>query len=577
MNNETAMVFGSWKIGESIGSGTDGRVSYIYQTDDRGNTRTSVLKTIFFSENRNETKDFNKVGSVRPNGHSSIEEIIEAVANNIDLIREVDNGKRFVKYEEYEVRKVKDGYVLYIRLEQMRSLENLLKQFSLTESEAIQIGVAICRSLIRTRKINYVYPYLKPENILFDEKGACKLGDFGSFSYLEPSKASIAYKKSECFMAPEFIETGRSNTTSDTYALGLILYMLTNRGRLPFAETYPQPLTAAGLERSKKMRLEGAPLPKPALATDELFAVIRKACAFSEKDRFLHPGQMLEALKGIGSGKPAEEMKYDEVYSNSAEPAPRQETPQRSSESVNEYLAGQGMPDQRNVVAAPPKALSFDDIMSQIESGADPSRAQAPSRNQAPQQRAQSPQPSQKKTADGGENEAEGERTSLKERIRVPNIRPRDYINAKRQAPEKPKSDSKVSRFFVRDLPQSKDDRKYNADLKRIIAIFAAIILVLVLILVSCTTRSKNKRESMETATQSSEQLVDQGTVSQINNNADAQNAGANEGGASQSEAGESGDSEAETEETPSAAIDNGADDTSENLNETFEEIDGIE
>ena len=216
MENEAKTVFGSWRVGESIGSGTDGRVSYIYNVDGEGNQVTGVLKTIFFLENRNEAKDFNKIGAVVKNGHASLEEIVEAVANNIDLIMQLDDGKRFVKYEQYEVRQVKGGYVLYIRLEQMRSLENLLREFSLTESETIQIGLAICRSLVRTRKFSYVYPYLKPENILFSENGNCKLADFGSFSYLEPSKASIAYKKSECFMAPEFISSGKVNATCDT-------------------------------------------------------------------------------------------------------------------------------------------------------------------------------------------------------------------------------------------------------------------------------------------------------------------------------------------------------------------------
>ena len=542
MENEAKTVFGSWVIGESIGSGTDGRVSYIYNQDGNGNRVTGVLKTIFFLENRSETKDYNKIGAVVKNSHSSLEEIVEAVANNIDHIMQIDDGKRFVKYEEYEVRKVKGGYVLYIRLEQMRSLENLLREFSLTESETIQIGLAICRSLVRTRKFSYVYPYLKPENILFTDNGNCKLADFGSFSYLEPSKASIAYKKSECFMAPEFITGGKTNTTCDTYALGLILYMLTNRGRLPFSETYPQPLTPAGLERSKHMRMNGEPLPKPELASDELFEVIKKACAFNVEDRFLHPGQMLEALKAIGTGRKNQEPKYDEVYSNTAAPSqPQKAAP--SSGSVNEYLTSKGMPDQRNVVSAPPRSLSFDDIMSSIENGGVPPKApvqpapkptrqaevqpvqqaERPAQNPAPQK----PKPKRQEEAlpfDDEEDEdepffdeyEEEERTNLFDKIRIPSFKPRDYTG---ERGEEGGAGRKIGRFFVRDLPQSNDDRENSANIKKAGIILIAIVLVFVLLIASCSARAKNKNNGAAVSQQSTEQIEQQDTASQIANN----------------------------------------------------------
>ena len=565
MENEAKTVFGSWVVGESIGSGTDGRVSYIYKQDGNGNKVTGVLKTIFFLENRNETKDYNKIGAVVKNSHSSLEEIVEAVANNIDHIMRIDNGKRFVKYEEYEVRKVKGGFVLYIRLEQMRSLENLLREFSLTESESIQIGLAICRSLVRTRKFSYVYPYLKPENILFTDNGNCKLADFGSFSYLEPSKASIAYKKSECFMAPEFITSGKTNTTCDTYALGLILYMLTNRGRLPFSESYPQPLTPAGLERSKQMRMNGEPLPKPELASDELFEVIKKACAFNVEDRFIHPGQMLEALKAIGTGRTNQEPRYDEVYSNGAGAPAQSRAAAPSSAGVNEYLTSKGMPDQKGVVGAPPSSLNFDDIMRTIENGGVPPKPQAQPAPQpaqpAEQRQAQQPKPQQPKPQrkeeplpfDGEEDEdepffeeyEEETKTNLFDKIKIPSFRPRDYTDGEGGEGG---SGKKLGRFFIRDLPQSNDDVANSVNMKKAGIILIAIVLVFVLLIVSCSARAKNKANNAAvTQQQSTEQIAQQDTEPQISNNAEA---------GEQTEAGENGESEenAERGETSESA-----------------------
>lgn len=521
MENTNETVFRSWNIGDSIGTGTDGRVSFINKVDGNGKTVTAVLKTIFFHDERNETKDFNKLGKVEANRQSEIMEILESVTGNIDIIMEIDGGKRFVRYDEYEVKPVKDGYVLYIRMEQMRSLENLLTKFSLTQDEAIQIGMSICRGLIRCRKFGYVYPNLKPENILFDERGKCKLGDFGSFSCLEPSKASIAFRKSEYYMAPEYIESGKINTTCDTYSLGLVLYMLTNRGRLPFAEPYPQVVTVNGLDNSKRERLAGTDFEKPAIASDALFEVICKACAVNPRERYLSPSQMLADLKNIAAGRPLNKPEYEEVYSNDseAEPQPKQERQDPVAPNVKEALKDAGLPVfDASSIAPPAPGLSVDEIFANVMAERapkpEPAPAPVPEYNPIPEPDFDTFEEGDNdyyaddsgdySDDDGGyydeyEEPADEEPVSLKDRIRVPNVSPRDY-NRNRRQPQ-PKQGRKTakksrSRFFVGDLPQSKKENGQVADIKKLIALVAAIVVVLVLLFSSCAIRSKNKKET---------------------------------------------------------------------------------
>ena len=545
MANSSEKVFGSWNVGEVIGSGTDGRVSYIHKTNGEGREITSVLKTIFFHSDRSESKGFNKIGDILPKKEENMEEIVTDVADNIDIIMQSDGGKRFVKYEEYEVKPVKDGFVLYIRLEQMRSLENLLEEFSLTREESIQIGISVCRGLIRSRKFSYIYPNLKPENILFDERGKCKLGDFGSFSYLEPSKASLAYKKSSYYMAPEFLKSGKSNTTCDTYALGMVLYMLTNRGRLPFVEEYPAPITPAGLDNALKRRTKGELFPKPLIADDSLFSIIKKACDPDPKNRYFHPGQMLEDLKSIAEGKDVGAPKYEEIYSNT-QPAPQGDVPAASAQdnNINDFLVQNGMPDPRNVKPVPPSSLSFDAILYETKRAA--AQEQARPAAEAPEQavlpsepartRPQAPAPSKPENelmvADEEVEDFEPEKKkSLLEQIRIPNVRPIEYVKGK--AARKDQGERKPGRFFLRDLPQSKDDKAYNLTLKRAVIVAAALVLVIILIITSCSIRNKNKPDSDAAAlSQSSQSQVDSAAAdetsdestseSQINNNADA-------------------------------------------------------
>lgn len=314
-------VFGDWKSEKCLGIGTDGRVYLITRQNEDGSTEQSILKTIRVSSGRNESKSYNSISQIDPENKSAyVDDIIDNIISNIKTIQRTDNGKHFVKYEQFEVRQTSDGKgkVILIKLEMMKSLTQLLNQFSFTLEETIRLGISVCKSLMRCRDFGYIYPNLKPDNILFDKRGVCKLADFGSFSLLEPSRTSIANKKTQYYMAPELLLTNNINCTCDTYSLGLVLYALTNRGRLPFVEKYPQEVTVNGLDRSKENRIIGEPFPKAENASDALMQVISKACATKESDRYLSPKQMLADLNSVLQNKPLESAKYEDIYSHTA-------------------------------------------------------------------------------------------------------------------------------------------------------------------------------------------------------------------------------------------------------------------
>ena len=325
-------VFGSWYTQSQLGSGTDGKAFTIVREDESGKKHRAVLKTIRVGDYRNEKKSFNTLGDQpeKPSKEERLhQKIIRNITENIDIIRQADGGKHFVKYEEWEKRQTSDGKgtLILIRLEEMRSLADLLSQFSLTRDETLRLGISVCRSLIRCRDFGYIYPNLKPENILFDRKGVCKLGDFGSFSCLEPAKSSVAYKRTQYYAAPEYITTGKINCTADTYSLGLVLYTLINRGRLPFMEPYPQELTIGSFDRSRENRIAGVAFPQPALPDKDLCRIIGKACAFKPEDRYLSPKQMLQDLESALAHQPFGLMEFEDVYSVSEDAPPPEDNP----------------------------------------------------------------------------------------------------------------------------------------------------------------------------------------------------------------------------------------------------------
>ncbi len=300
MSNSLNPVFGDWYTDKQIGSGTDGKVFSIYRLRPDGSKETSILKIIRLGENRNERKFFS--GDEAENESAlNYEEIIKKIKRNIITVKKLDMGKNIVNYEALEVREASDnkGQLLLIKLQEMRSLSQLLEEFSFTYEETVRLGLSVCKGLMKCRKFNYTYPNLKPENILFDRNGMCKLGDLGSFSCLEPSKSSIAFKRTQYYMAPEFIKTGKVSRTADIYSLGLVLYMLTNRGRLPFVEPYPQKLTVNSFNEATVKRVAGEKFTKPVLCSDKLWNIIRKACAYNPNERYQTPEEMYAELKRL--------------------------------------------------------------------------------------------------------------------------------------------------------------------------------------------------------------------------------------------------------------------------------------
>ena len=319
MSNSLNPVFGEWYTEKQLGSGTDGKVFSIYREKYDGTKEKSVLKIIRLGENRGDIKTFDpNENVVIENEEEYYSTIISGITENIKAVMESDKGKHIVRYEDFELRKASDGKgrLILLKLEEMRSLADLLKDFSFTLEETLRLGISVCKALIKCRSFGgYIYPNLKPENILFDRNGVCKLGDLGTFSLLEPAKTSIAYKRTQYYMAPEIIRTGRMNNTADTYALGLVLYMLSNRGRLPFAEPYPEKVTINALNEGVQKRAAGEKFPEPQLASDELKKIIAKACAAKPNERYFTPEQMLSDLTNALNNKPFEEAVYNDVYS----------------------------------------------------------------------------------------------------------------------------------------------------------------------------------------------------------------------------------------------------------------------
>lgn len=296
-------VFDHWQIREFLGSGSGGKTAVfrlVRSDSDRG---ASALKVVNLIEERGR---FEALSPRRREEYLAVREECSCSAEQeVWMMDDLRGNTNIVDYLDHTFVDWADetgfGRDLLIRMELLKDLRSELhsgRQFS--EAEVLKVGRDICTALILCHRKNILHRDVKPENIFRNKDGNYKLGDFGVSRVLDACPGAVASTGIGTYEYwPAEQMTGRYDTRVDTYSLGLVLYELSNRNRLPFAAS------AYTTSREVSQRLSGAELPAPCNASPALAEVILKACAFDPEDRFPSAGAMLRALRQVSAGKPA--------------------------------------------------------------------------------------------------------------------------------------------------------------------------------------------------------------------------------------------------------------------------------
>eukprot|EP01084_Bolivina_argentea_P017267 32248_1 len=85
----------------------------------------------------------------------------------------------------------------------------------------------------------YIYSDLKLENILLDDKGHCKISDFGLATKIQDGKLVNGYGGTLGYMAPEIVLKNYYNHMVDFFAFGVLIYRCLS-GKKPFCSTRVQ-------------------------------------------------------------------------------------------------------------------------------------------------------------------------------------------------------------------------------------------------------------------------------------------------------------------------------------------------
>ena len=186
----------------------------------------------------------------------------------------------------------------YIAMERVegRPLEDYIKEGKVfTIDEVVHIGADLAQAVQSLHSQDAIHLDIKPENILIDEKGKLTLIDFGLSHHARyPDLLAEEMRKgigSAPYISPEQVAGVRSDSRSDIFSIGVIMYELLT-GELPFGN----PQTMSGLRR----RMWAEPFPPRAIRREIprwLQEVVLRCLEPRAADRYQSAARLRQVLR----------------------------------------------------------------------------------------------------------------------------------------------------------------------------------------------------------------------------------------------------------------------------------------
>ena len=292
-----------WKIVEKIGEGSFGKV-YKAQRSEQGKSFYSAIKVIHIPGSQSELNSVRSEAGDEQSVREYFRNLVEECIQEISTMEYFRGNSHIVSVEDFKVMEYLDdiGWEISIRMEYLTSFMDYCAENQLTEKDVIKLGLDLSKALGYCRKLNIIHRDIKPENIFVSRFGDFKLGDFGIARELERTMSSFSKKGTYSYMAPEMYKGEKYDSRVDIYSLGIVLYKLMNRNRLPFLNLEKQFITYRDKENALARRMSGEPLKKPADAGEMLSEIILKACAYRPEDRYQTPEEFYNDLDDLQHG-----------------------------------------------------------------------------------------------------------------------------------------------------------------------------------------------------------------------------------------------------------------------------------
>ena len=293
-----------WKIVKYLGGGAYGKV-YEIERNISGVQEKAALKIVSRPKDDNEIDDYYANGYDQESIIASYENEIRDYVQEYRLMKELQGESNIVSCDDFTVVPHENGIGgdIFIRMELLTSLQQILKDRMLSVEEIIKLGKDISHALVLCERKNILHRDIKPANIMVSQFGNYKLGDFGVSKIMDHATYATPMGTPE-YEAPEIKHMEKYGQAVDIYSLGITLYWLLNNRRMPFIGADEQITPARRSEAMEKRYAGKEKLPKPKNGSKRLKEIVLKACEYDPANRYASAQEMYDALDALGNEKP---------------------------------------------------------------------------------------------------------------------------------------------------------------------------------------------------------------------------------------------------------------------------------
>ena len=291
-----------WKIVKYLGGGAYGKV-YEIERNVSGVQEKAALKIVSRPKDDNEIDDYYANGYDQESIIASYENEIRDYVQEYRLMKELQGQSNIVSCDDFTVVPHENGIGgdIFIRMELLTSLQQILKDRMLSVEEIIKLGKDISRALILCESKNIIHRDIKPVNIMVSQFGDFKLGDFGVSKIMDHETHATVMGTPE-YEAPEIMHMEKYGQAVDIYSLGITLYWLLNNRRMPFIGADEQITPSRRSEAMEKRYAGKEKLPKPKNGSKRLKEIVLKACEYEPANRYASAQEMYDELDALKTG-----------------------------------------------------------------------------------------------------------------------------------------------------------------------------------------------------------------------------------------------------------------------------------
>ena len=276
-------IWPEWKVEKEIGQGSYGTVyKCVNETKEY-----CAMKVISIPQNEHEMSEVISEKMSVEQSREYYKDIADDLIKEIEILKALKGTKNIVEIYDAQIIEKEDGigWNILIRMELLTDFNTYISDKQLSEKDVIKLGADLGNALSVCHKAKIIHRDIKPENILVDDEGNFKLGDFGVAKQMEKTQGSMSVKGTYNYMSPEVFAGKKCDGRADLYSLALVMYKLLNNNRLPFIDPNKQIVRYSERQTAFEKRINGEELPPIQGVSNELNAVILKACAFKPNDR----------------------------------------------------------------------------------------------------------------------------------------------------------------------------------------------------------------------------------------------------------------------------------------------------